>query len=393
MRIFTVLFSVFFSVLIFFSFPFILVSGEGLVLNTSEPSVGPPPFEFFDDHSAVTAYPVHLYRGAVIENVHDLSLETPISTWTNKRSYDSGLSIGAMGHEHSAPLGHRWRGDGRKMTLQKRGDNIELVMTGSNRELFTASENGFISPANFNAALELVGKDTEEEKYVLTRNATGEIFIFYGFSKPVPVSVRGKLHERSNNYYYAQGLVGETYSYDSRGLVELIVTASPQAYAIRYTYNMTGIAVNRLHKIEVFDSLKADDSSKKLSEVVFTYWEEISDAHNDVGDFGDLVQVKVSKLLSDNISYQTRITQYRYHRTDINNPNTDIDDGISHQLKLVLELSAIERLLSENSELTKPEDILKNPIRKILATIILFTVLLPVPFLITLRTWIRTLML
>jgi hypothetical protein len=246
------------------------------------------------------------------------------------------------------------------MTLQKRGNNIDLVMTGSNRELFTSSDNGFISPANFNATLELTGKDTEDEKYVLTRNTSGEIFIFYGFSKQVPQSVRGKLHERSNTYYYAQGLTGETYSYDSRGLVDLIVTASPQAYAIRYTYNTTGIAVNRLHKIEVFDSLNADDSSKKLSEVVFTYWEEVNDAHQDVGEFGDLVQVKVSKLLSDNVSYQTRITQYRYHRTDIDAPNTDIDDGISHQLKLVLESAAIERLLAENSELTKPEDILKK---------------------------------
>jgi RHS repeat-associated protein len=342
------------------SFCSLSAADQVVFIDTTEPSFGPSPFASDDNKAATTAHPVHLYRGSVIENAQDLTLETPLATWTNKRTYDSGLRIGEMGSEAPASWGQRWRGDTHNMVLHRRGHDIDLVMTSSNRERFTANSNGFTPTPNYDATLEIVSKGTADERYILTQHTTGNIFVFYGFANPVDSSLRGKLNERTNRYYYASGLAGETYVYDRRGFIVLIITASPQAYAIRYTYNETGMAVNRLHKIEIFDSLAQDGSAKKLSEAIYTYWEEVNGAHNDVGDFGDLIQVKVSKLQSDNVSWKTKTTQYRYHRTSANLTNSDIHDGNSHQLKLVLEPEVVAQIISENSDISNPEDIFRK---------------------------------
>ena len=78
------------------------VAESMVVIDTSEPSFGPSPFATGDNKAATTAHPIHLYRGSVIEYAQDLTLETPLSTWTNKRTYDSGLGIGAIGSESAA---------------------------------------------------------------------------------------------------------------------------------------------------------------------------------------------------------------------------------------------------------------------------------------------------
>jgi hypothetical protein len=105
------------------------------------------------------------------------------------------------------------------------------------------------------------------------------------------------------------------------------------------------MAVNKLHKIEVYDDL-----SNKIAEVEYTYQETLVNPHNDIGSFGDLVQVKTSKQLTDAATWQTRITQYRYYRTG--NAN-----GISHQLKMILDPDAVDRILAQNN-LSSPEALL-----------------------------------
>ena len=168
--------------------------------------------------------------------------------------------------------------------------------------------------------------------------------MFHGFSNSTNSGIRGRLMERTNRHYFTQGLTGETYLYDGRGMVNFVVTASPQAYSIHYSYHDTGPSVNKLHRIEVHD-----DSENLIAEAEYTYQETLTDVHNDVGEFGDLVQVKTSELQNDGNTWQERITQYRYYRTGSG-------DGIDHQLKMILNPDAVEHILAQNN-LSSSEDI------------------------------------
>jgi hypothetical protein len=57
-----------------------------------------------------------------------------------------------------------------------------------------------------------------------------------------------------------------------------------------------------------------------------------------VGDIGDLIQVKISSLASNNTSWMERYIQYRYYRSGGS-------DGKQHQLKMVFEPDAIQRAI------------------------------------------------
>src|SRR5207244_309786 len=85
-----------------------------------------------------------------------------------------------------------------------------------------------------------------------------------------------------------------------------------------------------------------------------TYYGNVTGPSTDLGSTGDLVQVKTSRLASDNTLSVTRYTQYRYFKSSDS-------DGRQHQLKMVLEPDAVQRITSAgNTAVDTPDEILSQ---------------------------------
>ncbi|MDR1382751.1 MAG: hypothetical protein LBJ67_02720 [Planctomycetaceae bacterium] len=114
-------------------------------------------------------------EGQVVVKANDLEIVTPLSTWSNQRTYESGAAVGQTGYEIFAPLGYRWQTSVWNMTLQKNDDNIELHTTGAQKRVFTATtDNSYTPPTNCSAELEkIVVGENEEELFVLTYPESG----------------------------------------------------------------------------------------------------------------------------------------------------------------------------------------------------------------------------
>ena len=321
----------------------------------------PPDIAFSADTSgclncaAVTDAPILLSTGAVTENVTDLSIPSPLGkAWSHPRSYYSNLNSG-NGEEPTGLNGAKWFGGMQTMLLRQISNSGDIVLriSSTSSRRFTGANGTYTAPTDYNATLVRTGTGTSDEEYTLTLNQTGEVYVFYGFassdsnpSNNIKSWLRGKLKERTSRYFQtndASDIYGETYYYNTRGLLLMVMTALPQNYCIIYNYNLSGSAINRLKSINVHAGPSA--TGPLIAKAEYTYYEELTNPNSYIGSPGDLVQVKVSKRLSDTLSWQTRTTQYRYY----NGTST------THLLKMVIEPEAIATIIANNSDIATEE--------------------------------------
>ncbi|NLE36620.1 MAG: hypothetical protein GX621_01185, partial [Pirellulaceae bacterium] len=371
--------------------------------NTNQPEGDdPPPEECIDEayvslatplveSAAATRAPILLRRGSVIERVTDLALPGPIFGWSHTRTYDSALDTGVPNDELSADNGQRWTGGPHslylKQVVKQVGYDIEVYTSASHKRTFTYSDGTtFTAPAGVDATLEkLVGQafdpasdgidDYEPTLFKLTLNATGDVYFFHGFDSSVLHADAGRLKERTNRHYLAEGKKGVVYTYDAfvyvpddfdpdpmdpaqyivnpapRGLIQTITTAEPQSHCILYTHSVTSGSVDLLKKIQVFAAGADPENDEPILEAEYTYVDSAPGAHADCGSTGDLIQVRVSHLASDGQTRIDRYTQYRYHKAGGT-------AGRQHQLKMVLEPDAVERAVTGTLGADDPDDLL-----------------------------------
>jgi len=300
----------------------------------------------------LSAHPVYLARGAVIENITDLSLPGPIENWSHRRIYDS-LVIWGTGAEAETGGGSRWVSDAIGPYIFDEvgvpSPRIGVYPVSSSKRVFVQSFSNYVAPVDYAATFVKSGSGASEI-FTLTEAETGNIYIFGGFNGSVPAHNRGKLLERTTREYKEQGLSGIEYTYSSTsGFVSQVTTADPQGWTINYTYYTSGTESGRLQKIEVLNG-----GSTKIQKVEYTYYGNVTSPSTDLGSTGDLVQVKVSKLASDGTNWTVRYTQYRYHKG-----TSGTRDGSTHQLKMVLEADAIERVnQAGNTNVDTPDEML-----------------------------------
>ena len=297
--------------------------------------------------------PVYLTRGSVIESVTDLALPGPIAGWSHHRSYDS-LRLWVGSAEMETGGGVRWANDALGPYLFVESGSpppLGLFPVGSSKRLFSENISGYTVPADYLATMVKSGSGASEI-FTLTETDTGNVYIFGGFNASVPAHDRGKLKERTTCAYQEQGLSGIEYTYSATsGYCTQVTTADPQGWTINYTYYSTGTESGRLQKIEV-----QNGSSTVIQKVEYTYYGNVTSPSSDLGTTGNLVQVKVSKLASDGTNWTVRYTQYRYYSA-----TSGTRDGSKHQLKMVLEADAVERInQAGNTSVDTPDEILSQ---------------------------------
>lgn len=300
----------------------------------------------------ITAYPVYLARGSVLESATDLSLPGPIQNWSHRREYDSLLNL-TGGGEITSAAGVRWMADTRGPYLLEESGNsdIGLYLVATSKRVFAHSMGTYTAPSDYVATLVKSGSGASEI-FTLTEPDTGNVYIFGGFNASVLAHNRGKLLEQTTVEYQEQGLSGIEYTYSSTsGDRSQVTTADPQGWTIDYTYYTSGSESGRLQKIEV-----KNGSSTVIQKVEYTYYGNVTSPSSDIGSAGDLVQIKVSRLASDRTNWTVRYTQYRYHTG-----TTGTRDGSTHQVKMVLESDAIERINEAgNANVDTPDEILSQ---------------------------------
>jgi hypothetical protein len=300
-------------------------------------------------YAASSPNPIYLMNGSVTERVTDIVIDGPLGGWKHRRTYNSMLDTRTYNNVNYNINGRRWSNNAQAIYLRRVGNTMELFLTASSKRVFTDNDPGKVNgtysgPADFSATL-TKSVALSYLTYTLTFSETGEVYIFkekdpadpcWGISSYqndiIPLS------ERTNLAYLTQGLVGETYFYNTNGRLTHVVTASPQSYFIRYSYYSTGYASGSLKNIEVYDGSPDIDGSTKIAEVEYLYV-DYQIASDYIGTDGDLAQVRVSEVLTDGVSWDHKYTQYRYY----------LYDGRGYyQLESVLEPDAIERIAAEN---------------------------------------------
>ena len=305
-----------------------------------------------------TPNPIHLARGAVVEGAIDLALPGPVFSWSHTRNYDSGNVSSTTGRNLF------WVGsDGSRPYLSNTtGDEVNLIQTASSYRAFTGTAPTLDSPLDYDATMAIASvtdsddldndmNDTETiDVYTLVEHSTGRVLIFLGFDADVAAEYRGRMVERTTVEYQADGLRGIAYAYNSDELISVVTTASPQTQRIDYTYTTAG-GQKQVDKIEVRDGPLVTDTVVKKAE--YTYYDEVSPTNSALGSDGDLVQVKISQLASDNTTWMVRYTQYRYF-------TSSDSEGKSHQIKMVFEPDAVERAIDNEAGITDADDMLSE---------------------------------
>ncbi|NLE36864.1 MAG: hypothetical protein GX621_02440, partial [Pirellulaceae bacterium] len=333
-----------------------------------------PPSCYFDNGEAgdaTTCNPILLRRGSVTERVTDLSIPGPVFGWRHTRTYDSSLKTGVPGtggEQYASENGQRWMGGPHSLYIKQNGNNIDVFTSASHKLTFEpAGGNVFVPSAPFgglDATLVRAHADTSNEVYKLTINAKGDVYIFHGFhddpfepEESVPLKDRGWLKERTNREYQAFGedqngdsiKPGIRYLYNSRGLVETVITADPQGYYISYQHSTTSGTIDLLKSILVYNGAPGSPGVMMIARVDYTYVDDNPSYYAKCGSTEDLIQVKVAWRATSSPAI-VRYTQYRYFK--------DADsDGNNHQLKMVFEPDAVERAATGNS-LASPASLL-----------------------------------
>jgi RHS repeat-associated protein len=305
-----------------------------------------------------TPAPVFFDLNSAIEQVTDLQLPGPKVGWSHTRTYDSRLSRYTQSGSFIGMEGTRWQGSATGSYLRYEGDDARLYVDASNTITFVEDGGNFISPSDSPVVMVNSGSGASEI-FTLTNTETGDVTIFYGLDSAVAAASRGRIKERTTRAYQAIPQAGTTYTYTSNGSVDTVMT--PQGTLIQYEY--FGGTDRYLKRISVYAG--ADDTTTLLQRVEYMYTQEAYDSeadfenetnritpHGDVGEDGDLIQVKVFKRATDdtgdNLSI-VRTTQYRY-----------VEYRSHTQIKLVLEADAIQRAIdfSDSDSISAPEDLL-----------------------------------
>ena len=222
--------------------------------------------------------------------------------------------------------------------------NVELYVDASSKRVFQYNSGTFTAPGDYDATLVKSGSGSSEI-FTLTHRNTGDVYIFYGLHSSVAPGHTGRLQERTSRGYATAGISGIEYTYNTDGSVNQVTL--PQGWTVDYDYHTTGSEAGLLEKIEL-----KDGALTVIKKVEYLYYDTAASPSSDIGDSGDLVQVKRSTLADDG-TWMERYTQYRYYRWS--------GDGRSHQLKMVLNASDIDRIVTAgNSLLNTPEKILQR---------------------------------
>ncbi|MCA9232949.1 MAG: hypothetical protein KDA57_20040, partial [Planctomycetales bacterium] len=246
-------------------------------------------------------------------------------------------------------VGSRWLSGTQGPYLTE--DDVVVVSASSTRN-FTSGP-----PSDYHATLETTGTGSDQRR-VLTEYDTGVVYIFYSFDPAISVEKRGLLREKTTRANQEASLSGTIYDYNASGFLSSITPADPQDtnYSIDFTYYTSGAETGWLEKIEITEGTTVVARAE--------YWYQdnaddlVSTPTSDLGSAGDLVQVRVSKRATNDTGTDlsiVRTTQYRYFQPG------GSDEGEEHQLKMVLESDAIQRLIdySGADSIDDPEDILE----------------------------------
>ena len=308
--------------------------------------------------SESTGFPINFMLHSVIEHATDLSLPGTTVNWSHTRNYDSRVDRYDSFTEQE---GKRWNGSATGPYLADgiTSPDIELYYSASGKLLFEESSGSYASADNTPHTLVKSNGGTASEVFTLTNTETGNISIFYGLHSSVTTSLHGRLKERTTRDLVAASASGITYNYTSFGAVDWVLNS--QGWRIDYEYYTSGNDDERLKSISVYDDPNV--SGNLLQHAEYIYFDSTADVldpndspSTDLGLTGDLVQVKVRRRASDDTGNDpedlsiVRTTQYRYYK----------DYGNYHQLKLVFESDAIQRILdySSSDSLVDPEDLL-----------------------------------
>lgn len=323
-----------------------------------------------------TTRPVNFLLNSAVETEVDLQIPGIGVNWKHKRTYDSRLARASGTFVDKE--GVRWHGDAVGPYLRFENEstdpprlNIELYVSARNKIIFEydSGNNVYLAPPDSPHTLVRNNQGTSGETFTLTNRETGKVSIFYGLYSSIEPELKGKLKERTTRDIQAAGGTGITYSYlDNSGLVDWVLTS--QGWRVQYAYYGPGHDIGRLKSISVHAGPLTSDTLVQHAE--YLYFNSLRDSEDheiylssDVGSTGDLVQVRVRKRATadsgnapEDLSI-VRVTQYRYYNGDTESPENNYGQN-QHQLKAVFEADAVERLLTDNSNLTEPEEILEQ---------------------------------
>ena len=282
---------------------------------------------------------LRLFDGTIVEQGSRLSRPGTGKGWSHSHSYSNDI-LTESGSEIETATGFRWQDTASRPACIGLDDdtNITIYFGNTNHRVFTydgGSAESWTAPDDYNASLTKADSGDSTETYTLFEHDTNQVLVFHGLNTSVAQKHRGKIKECTTKQLVEDGKTGSTYSYSSKGYVDSVTTAEPQTNEASYTYYTTGIEADRLKLVEV-----KDDSGTVVSKTEYKYtgnytltWAQL----RQLGGYGDLAQVKTSRLTSDG-NWDDSYTQYRYHSI--------YADGRDHQMKLVLENDALERIMA-----------------------------------------------
>ena len=288
---------------------------------------------------------IHLLRGSVVETVTDIQIETVAGSWGHTRTYDSVFHYPTgTGQNYQ---GEKWRSDIDAMHVIDVSGGVDVFLSASTKRSFTGSSSPYTAPADYRATLTKTGTGADA-RYRLVETDTQCVYTFYGTNTSIDDALRGRLYSIDTLQHESTGLAPTDFVYDANGNLNYVYFAETQAnvldYYADYDYITTGDETGQLKSVELIKT----GTATTVAKVEYTYYGSVSPEtpSSDLGTDGDLVQVKVSKLASDDTTWITRYTQYRY-------------SGTTHQLTHVFEPDAVERIVQAGG-LSSPEKILEK---------------------------------
>ncbi|WP_428940595.1 RHS repeat-associated core domain-containing protein [Fontivita pretiosa] len=287
-----------------------------------------------------------LGRGAVNEQVTDVSLPGVTLPWSHWRSYSSRAGESVNIDDFAWVAGYKWHGATEFMMAGS--DAAPQLYVSAHAKYTFGGGPDYTPPPELRATLT---HDTTNKLYVLTMTDSGVIYKFNDFT--VWEGQRGLLRKITDRYDVDTGVQSLSYSHDNGSRIRQVTTS--QGWSVVYTYGDTGTNAGRVQKIDVKNA-----SSQVIKRVRYTYYAAGQGYSTDVGSDGDLLMVE-SMAAADGDTLSTdpndsalsikRVTQYRYYR--------DGDaDGKNHLLKMVIEPAQVAAIDAADSGITAPADIL-----------------------------------
>ncbi len=270
--------------------------------------------------------PIYYRYGAVLEQAVDISLPAPgIGGGVVARSY---LSIGTG----TTSQGNKWLNETSDIYLMQQGSNVSLLLSAASQIVFTYNSGSgtYTAPGDSNN-LQLTHNSTSKQ-FVLVDQLSNRQTTFNDFTV-TPTAVQGKPIAVSTLQWSTQGNAGFAYTYNTNGTISQITSPTNQDYNVVYTYNTS----NLITQIQVNDA-----SGNALSQVIYTYYQNVTSPSTNLGTTNDLVQVQVSTHATTDAPGTMsiiRYTQYRY-------------SGTTSNLKAVYNHDAIQRILASTGLLS-----------------------------------------